>query len=104
MLNHEKPIFQTKYLKCQRLVERFINVTLATASQMIAYQLRGAPLAAAISAGGSKYSPNSAVTLPAPTVSQLSLYINNIFVNPEIHKIFDLMEINSLCKTKASVV
>jgi hypothetical protein len=55
--------------------QRFINLTLATAAQMVGYQLRG---------GGSA----SNVTLAAPNVSQLSLYINNIFVNPEIHKIF----------------
>lgn len=42
---------------------------------MTGYQLRGAGSA-------------STVTLNAPNISQLSLYINNIFVNPEIHKIF----------------
>jgi hypothetical protein len=42
---------------------------------MIGFQLRGAGQAANVS-------------LAAPNVSQLSLYINNIFVNPEIHKIF----------------
>jgi hypothetical protein len=55
--------------------QRFINITLATASQMVGYQLRGAGQA-------------GNVQLAQPNVSQLSLYINNIFVNPEIHKIF----------------
>ncbi len=52
--------------------QRFINLTLATAAQMVGYQLRGA---------GS----GSNVTLAAPNVSQLSLYINNIFVNPRLN-------------------
>lgn len=55
--------------------QRFINVTLATAAQMIGYVARGTGTSA------------SAV-ITAPNISQLSLYINNIFVNPEIHKIF----------------
>ncbi len=55
--------------------QRFINVTLATAAQMVGFQLRGGGLAAN-------------ALLAAPNVAQLSLYINNIFVNPEIHKIF----------------
>lgn len=42
---------------------------------MAGYQLRGAGSAAN-------------VTLKAPTISNMCLYINNIFVNPEIHKIF----------------
>lgn len=51
--------------------QRFINLTLATAAQMVGYQLRGA------GAAGN-------VTLASPNVSQLSLYINNIFVNPKL--------------------
>lgn len=55
--------------------QRFINVTLASRMQMVDLQLRGTGLAA-----------DSAVSTPG--VNTFELYINNIFVNPEIHKIF----------------
>lgn len=55
--------------------QRFINVTLATAAEMVGVQIRG---------GGNPLT----TTLSTPMVSNMNLYINNIFVNPEIHKIF----------------
>jgi hypothetical protein len=55
--------------------QRFINVALASKLQMVDVQLRGAGLA-------------SDVALSTPGVTTFELYINNIFVNPEIHKIF----------------
>jgi hypothetical protein len=55
--------------------QRFINITLASKDEMVGRQYRGAGVA-----GDS--------SLTTPTISNMSLYINNIFVNPEIHKIF----------------
>jgi hypothetical protein len=55
--------------------QRFINLQLASAAQMTGYQLRGAGV-------------DANITFSAPSISQIYLYINNIFVNPEIHKIF----------------
>lgn len=55
--------------------QRFINIDLASASEMLGFQLRGAGLLG-----------NTSLSVPA--ISQMNLYINNIFVNPEIHKIF----------------
>jgi hypothetical protein len=55
--------------------QRFINVTLASAAQLVGFQLRGTGSA-------------NNVSIATPNISQISLYINNIFVNPEIHKIF----------------
>jgi hypothetical protein len=55
--------------------QRFINVTLASRLQMVDVQLRGAGTA-----------NNTAISTPG--VNTFELYINNIFVNPEIHKIF----------------
>jgi hypothetical protein len=56
--------------------QRFITLSLATQTDLLAYQLRGAGLAANIS------------TWQAPSIVNMNLYINNIFVNPEIHKVF----------------
>ena len=58
--------------------QRFINMTLATKAQMVA---------------GDARDPNATsspitVTVGDVTVSSIVLYINNIFVNPEIHDIF----------------
>ncbi len=52
--------------------QRFIDIDLATKDQMVGFQLRGAGSA-------------SNVSIDTPVISQISLYINNIFVNPEIH-------------------
>jgi hypothetical protein len=54
--------------------QRFINVTLASKDEMVGFQERAGNVA------------NTSIS--TPTISQMSLYINNIFVNPEIHKIF----------------
>jgi hypothetical protein len=54
--------------------QRFIKMKLATAEQMVGeVDVRG-------SADSS--------TVSTPTIETMALYINNIFVNPEIHKIF----------------
>lgn len=55
--------------------QRFINVDLASASELIGFQVRGSG------------SVNN-TSLSVPNISQIHLYINNIFVNPEIHKIY----------------
>jgi hypothetical protein len=55
--------------------QRFINVALASRAEMVDVQLRGAGTA-------------GATTISVPGVNVFELYINNIFVNPEIHKIF----------------
>jgi hypothetical protein len=55
--------------------QRFINVDLASASELVGYQLRGSGL-------------DANTSLSSPNISQMYLYINNIFVNPEIHKIY----------------
>lgn len=54
--------------------QRFINLELATKDELVGYQTRGAG--------------TSGITLDTPNVRTISLYINNIFVNPEIHAIF----------------
>ncbi len=54
--------------------QRFINIDLATKEQMV--DVRKHHTAAA------------AVTITTPTISTFDLYINNIFVNPDIHDIF----------------
>lgn len=53
--------------------QRFITIDLASAADMVGLQNRGS---------------GTGNTLTTPNISQMSLYINNIFVNPEIHKIF----------------
>lgn len=68
--------------------QRFINLTLASAAELCEVQNRG----------------TGTGTLVAPTIESMALYINNIFVNPEIHKIFRLVEIKSGCKTTASII
>jgi hypothetical protein len=57
--------------------QRYIYVDLASKDEMVGVQSRG-------------LSPNAPAnwTLNAPSISQMALYINNIFVNPEIHTIF----------------
>lgn len=53
--------------------QRFIAITLESAANLVALQLRGSGVTSSLS---------------TPNISNMSLYINNIFVNPEIHKIF----------------
>lgn len=57
--------------------QRFINIELASAAEMVGMYPRGA---------GTWASPGG--TLTDPTLTTVELYINNIFVNPEIHKIY----------------
>lgn len=57
--------------------QRFINIELATAAEMVGLYPRGS---------GTFASPNG--TLSDPSLSTIELYINNIFVNPEVHKIY----------------
>jgi hypothetical protein len=57
--------------------QRFINIELATAANLVGMVPRGISTWAA-----------PAGTLTDPTLSTIELYINNIFVNPEVHKIY----------------
>ncbi len=59
--------------------QRFINIELATASELVGLVPRGSNLGSWSAPGG---------TLSAPTLVTAELYINNIFVNPEVHKIY----------------
>jgi hypothetical protein len=54
--------------------QRFINIDLATKDQMVDVRKHTAT--------------TTAVTITTPTISTFDLYINNIFVNPDIHDIF----------------
>jgi hypothetical protein len=53
--------------------QRFIKMKLATKEQMVNFDNRG---------------NTDNLTLSTPTIDTMVLYINNIFVNPEIHRIF----------------
>jgi hypothetical protein len=76
--------------------QRFINVDLATASQMLVAINRGnANIVGSLNdttktVGGlsddAAYSDNASGS--APTIASAYLYINNIFVNPDVHDIF----------------
>jgi hypothetical protein len=57
--------------------QRFINITLARRDELVDLVPRGT---------GTWTSPNG--TMGDVTLSQVELYINNIFVNPEVHKIY----------------
>jgi len=59
--------------------QRFINIDLATPQQL---------LRAIINPGALSTSALSAPTVTTPVFSNFDLYINNIFVNPDIHDIF----------------
>lgn len=59
--------------------QRFINIDLATSQQL---------LRAIINPGALSTSSLSAPTVTTPVFSNFDLYINNIFVNPDIHDIF----------------
>jgi hypothetical protein len=60
--------------------QRFVKLTLTAASNLVE---QVTPVTASTSLGALDLG-----VLPALTVSSMSLYINNIFVNPEIHDIF----------------
>ena len=59
--------------------QRFININLANLNQLVGVYPRGAGLWTA---------PNGTLVESSPTLSLIELYINNIFVNPEVHKIY----------------
>jgi len=59
--------------------QRFINVELATQEELVGLWPRGA---------GSWASPGGSLDRSANLIRTIELYINNIFVNPEIHDIF----------------
>jgi hypothetical protein len=65
--------------------QRFINMELADASELYGVVGRG------IYGGDARYSDNTALNggkLVPGKLSKIELYINNIFVNPEVHNIF----------------
>lgn len=68
--------------------QRFINIELAEQTEMVGLVGRGVNannpygLSGSIAATGGSITPDTAV------ISKLELYINNIFVNPEVHNIF----------------
>jgi hypothetical protein len=57
--------------------QRFINIELASATELVGLVPRGS---------GTWATPNG--TLTDPAITDVELYINNIFVNPEVHKIY----------------
>jgi hypothetical protein len=59
--------------------QRFINVSLATQQELVNYYPRG---------NGTWASPNGSVDTGVNLIRTMELYINNIFVNPEVHDIF----------------
>lgn len=59
--------------------QTFINIDLATAGEMVNLLPRGSNLASWAAPGG---------TLSDPSVTTCELYVNNIFINPEVHKIY----------------
>lgn len=59
--------------------QRFINIELASLSELVDVVPRGS---------GTWAAPNGSITESTPTLRSIELYINNIFVNPEIHKIY----------------
>ena len=59
--------------------QRFININLASLNQLCGYYPRGA---------ATWGSPQGSLSEASPTLSSIELYINNIFVNPEVHKIY----------------
>jgi hypothetical protein len=59
--------------------QRYITLTLASASQMYGLVPRGV---------GTWADPKATLTAASNEVQKMELYINNIFVNPEVHDIF----------------
>jgi hypothetical protein len=55
--------------------QRFINMDLASRDELCDMSPRGS---------GTYSSPNGTITEPTPTLVSIELYINNIFVNPEV--------------------
>jgi len=59
--------------------QRFINIELATLAELVDVVPRGS---------GTWASPNGSLVETSPTLASIRLYINNLFVNPEVHKIY----------------
>lgn len=59
--------------------QRYIEFQLASLSELCDVVPRGA---------GTWAAPNGSLSTPTPTVKSFELYLNNIFVNPEVHKIY----------------
>lgn len=59
--------------------QRFINIDLAPLANLCDVYPRGA---------GTFAAPLGSLSESVPTLSSIELYINNIFVNPEVHKIY----------------
>ncbi len=59
--------------------QRYINVDLATLDELCGVVPRGA---------GTWSSPNATLVESVATLKSIELYVNNIFVNPEVHKIY----------------
>ena len=59
--------------------QRFINITLAEQEELVNYYPRGA---------GDYSDPHGSIASTVSLISTMELYINNIFVNPEVHDIF----------------
>lgn len=59
--------------------QRFINITLAEQEELVNYYPRGE---------GSYSEPQGSVVNTVNLIDTIELYINNIFVNPEVHDVF----------------
>ena len=66
--------------------QRFINIELASAAELVGLVPRGAHLTSGTGSTVNWASPGG--TLSDPVLKTAELYINNIFVNPEVHKIY----------------
>jgi hypothetical protein len=58
---------------------RFIKIQLATTEELVNVYPRGS---------GTWASPNGSLVETNPTLVSIALYVNNIFLNPEVHKIY----------------
>jgi hypothetical protein len=61
--------------------QRFINITLASQNQLVGLVPRGSNL-------NNWANPAGTLTYSVAALNKIELYINNIFVNPEVHKIY----------------
>lgn len=68
--------------------QRFINVDFATVQQMLCAVNRGSTSFSAANGGRTNDATVQAVGGGVPTFARADLYINNIFVNPEVHDIY----------------
>lgn len=68
--------------------QRFINVDFASVAQMLCPVNRGSAALSAANGGLTNDAAVQAVGGGVPTFARADLYINNIFVNPEVHDIY----------------